>query len=83
MTQIFLQLSKEQKDASMESIQKYLSENYAAFVLITCSKASQEGDMQAELLYNGDHVLISYLIDNAQQILDGSKDQCENSSESL
>jgi hypothetical protein len=84
MTQLVLQLSKEQKTASMESIQKFLSENYEAFVLVTCSKPSQEGEMQAEMFYEGGEDLTAYLIDKAQAIImSDSGDQNENSSESL
>lgn len=40
------------------------------FVIVTCGKASLDGDMEVELSYKGDRALISYLLTSAQKILD-------------
>ena len=41
----------------------------ACYVLITCAEPSEEGQMEVEMTYEGDHDLASYLIDSAQSFL--------------
>lgn len=36
-----------------------------AYVLITCSKPTSQGDMEVEMTYEGDEDLVSYLVENA------------------
>jgi hypothetical protein len=83
MTKVSLELPKADKELSMEVIRKFLSENHAAYVLVTCSEPSQKGEMQAEMFHEGDECLISYLVDNARHILDHPKDLNRNSIKSL
>lgn len=45
------------------------SEQHACYVLITCGAPSEEGEMEVEMTYEGDHALASYLIDHAHQIM--------------
>jgi hypothetical protein len=47
-----------------------LSENDACFVLITCGRPSQDGQMKVELSYGGDPVLAAYLVESAQNLID-------------
>jgi len=35
------------------------------YVLITCTKPSDSGEMQVEMSYNGEADLVSYLLENA------------------
>ena len=58
------------KEYSLKQIQKSLSENNACYVLITCTAPSDDGKMNVEMFYDGDEVLASYLVDNAQQVFD-------------
>jgi hypothetical protein len=83
MTKVSLHSTKEQKEFSLESIKKFLSENHAAYVLITCSEPSQEGNMDVEMSYEGDESLTAYLLESARHILDNPKSQEKDSSESL
>lgn len=49
---------------------KGLNEKHAAYVLITCAEPSLDGKMQVELTYEGDPILASYLLENAQKFID-------------
>jgi hypothetical protein len=61
---------KSGKDYSLDRIRKSLSENNACYVLITCTAPTDEGKMDVQMSYEGDEVLASYLVDNAQQVFD-------------
>ncbi len=52
----------------LEKIKSELADRYACYVLITCGEAGSDGSMQVEMSYEGDEVLASYLVENAQQI---------------
>ena len=62
--------TKDSKDYSLEKIRKALSEQNACYVLITCKAPTEDGNMNVEMSYEGDEVLASYLVDNAQQVFD-------------
>ncbi len=62
--------SKDYKGYSLEKIRKSLSEHNACYVLITCGAPTDDGKMNVEMSYDGDEVLASYLVENAQQVLD-------------
>jgi hypothetical protein len=47
-----------------------LLENKHCYVLITCGKPSQDGQMQVEMTYGGDPVLAAYLVESASSIID-------------
>ena len=64
------EFSKDAKDYSLEKIRKLLSENNACYVLITCKAPTLDGKMDVEMFYEGDEMLASYLVDNAQQVFD-------------
>jgi len=69
---------KSSSEYSMKKIKKILSDNNACYVLLTCSDPTNDGKMEAEMSYNGDETLASYLIENAKEIL--NTDVClENS----
>ena len=55
---------------SLDRIRKSLSENNACYVLITCTAPTDDGKMDVQMFYEGDEVLASYLVDNAQQVFD-------------
>ncbi len=57
-----------------KSVKKELSKNHACYVLITCEKPSEDGNMHVEMTYEGDASLASYLLQGAQNIID---EQCE------
>ena len=42
----------------------------AGYVLITCDQPDAQGEMQVEMIYEGDKVLASYLLASAQGIFD-------------
>lgn len=46
----------------------------STYVLITCSKPSNEGDMEVEMTYEGNEDLIAYLIENAGQFFHKNED---------
>lgn len=43
------------------------------YVLITCSKPNEAGDMNVEMRYQGDNETIAYLLENAQNFLSDSE----------
>lgn len=51
-------------------LSKKLSENHACYVLITCGKPSADGNMNVELVYEGDTALAAYLLRGAQTFMD-------------
>lgn len=51
------------------------SEENACSILITCKKPSEDGKMAIELTYEGDPILASYLLENAQGAIDLEDDQ--------
>ena len=54
----------------MSDVKKALSDKHLSYVLITCSPPSKEGKMNVELAYEGDHDLLAYLMESAQNILE-------------
>lgn len=51
-------------------IRKLLEKEYAGFVLITCKLPEDNGNMEVEMIYEGDPVLASYLLEGAREYLD-------------
>ena len=56
-----------------KDMQNFLAQKYEAFVLVTCSSANAQGDMQVELKYEGDEDLVSYLLQSASQVFEGEE----------
>lgn len=57
------------------SSQNLLKEDQACCILITCGKPSADGKMPVEMTYEGDPLLASYLLENAQQFIDQDDDE--------
>jgi hypothetical protein len=47
-----------------------LNKNPSCYVLITCGEPSENGEMQVEMMYQGDTTLASYLLQGAQSLMD-------------
>ncbi len=58
------------KNNDHSRIRKLLSKGYAGFVLVTCKQPLHDGSMQVEMIYEGDPILASYLLDGAREYLD-------------
>jgi hypothetical protein len=58
----------EKKEAALARLKKDLGEEYACFVLITCTEPDAEGKMEVALDFEGDETLASFLIENAAQV---------------
>lgn len=65
-----LQQDPDTKEYSLSKIRNLLGENNDCYVLITCSAPKDDGKMNVEMFYDGDEVLASYLVTQAEQILD-------------
>lgn len=63
------------KKGVSERLKKELAKEHACFVLITCGKPSEEGNMQVELSYEGDVALAAYLVQGAQSYLDEQQEE--------
>ncbi len=53
-----------------ELITETLSENHPCYVLITCGKPKQNGQIEVEMTFGGDRVLAAYLLESASSIMD-------------
>ena len=69
-----ISLKKENEGKSdyytMEKVKRFLDENNAGYILLTCSEPSENGNMNVEMSFEGDDTLVAYLADSAQSILD-------------
>lgn len=78
--QIYIATQEQKKDKALLQIQEYLEKHFASYVLVTCSKPSVQGQMQAELSHYGEVALVNYLVDSACRILldeeNTVKDRC-------
>lgn len=51
-------------------LKKVLAKKHACYIIITCAKPGDDGNMQVEMSYEGDAYLAAYLIESAQAIID-------------
>lgn len=58
------------KRRDREHLKAALDDKFSCYVLITCSKPSQEGQMEVEMSYEGDSALASYLLQGAQTLIE-------------
>ena len=58
--------------SEIEELKSILSKKQLSYVLITCTEPSEEGEMDVEMDYAGDPVLLSMLMENARERLDYS-----------
>lgn len=72
-----MQAMNSRRDPHHEFERAY-SKTHIGYVLITCGKPSDSGEMQVEMTYGGSTSLAHMLVDGAQSILDGSSQQEEN-----
>lgn len=52
-----------------------LSKNHLCYVLITCDRPSESGEMSVEMSYDGDAALAAYLLQGAQMFLDDQEEE--------
>ena len=60
------------------SKQKILKKDQACCVVITCGQPSADGKMSVEMTYEGDPLLASYLLENAQRFIDQDEEESSN-----
>lgn len=60
------------------SKQKMLKEDQACCIMITCGRPSADGKMAIEMIYEGDPILASYLLENAQGFIEHDEDVISN-----
>ncbi len=63
------------KRNSEHHLREQLNKEHECYVLITCNKPSDNGEMQVEMTYEGDVLLASYLLQGAQTLMDEKVDQ--------
>jgi hypothetical protein len=56
------------KEAALATLKKTLGDDYACFVLLTCTHPDPAGKMEVALDFEGDETLASFLIENAAQV---------------
>lgn len=76
MAKILKELFKEmQKNKSKNDLlDQEMMKGHACYVLITCGNPTEDGNMQVEMVYEGDKVLASYLVESAQGFLENQLD---------
>jgi len=57
---------------------KVPKEDQACYILITCGQPSADGKLSVEMTYEGDPILASYLLKNAQGFIDQDEDIFSN-----
>lgn len=55
---------------SSESIKDQLAKNHLCYILLTCDDPKENGQMQVEMTCQGDPILASYMLKNAQNLID-------------
>lgn len=58
------------KKRSRKHLQEVLDTDPSCYVLITCGKPSEKGEMQVEMTYQGDASMAAYLLQGAQTVID-------------
>jgi hypothetical protein len=58
------------RPTNISRLKQALFDEEQSFVLITCTKPSEKGEISVEMDCNGDPVLIEYLMKNAQTYLE-------------
>jgi hypothetical protein len=54
-----------------KSIKAKLAKKHACYVLITCDRPTEDGNMEVEMTYEGgDETLVAYLLQGAQSYID-------------
>lgn len=51
-------------------LQSVMNNNFSCYVLITCGKPTQEGEMEVEMTYEGDPALAAYLLQGARVVME-------------
>ena len=57
-----------------KDLQKALDKDSSCYVLITCGKPSEDGEMKVEMTYEGDKRLAAFLLQGAKTVLDEEQD---------
>ncbi len=70
--------SKKKNQGLRVSKQKILKEDQACCIVITCGQPSADGKMSVEMSYEGDPILASYLLENAQGFIEHNEDGISN-----
>lgn len=58
------------KSKTDRAIKACLAKKHACYVLITCDRPQENGQMQVEMSYEGDPILAAYLVQGAQTIIE-------------
>lgn len=53
----------------LNQLKKLIKKKKACYIVITCDEPAKGGQMQVDMAYEGDEVLASYLLENAQSII--------------
>ena len=77
MAKIIVRKNAWPKGPSQEEIQAALSEDNLGYVLVTCSRPNEQGDMQVEFSYDGEEILAGYLLDSARSVIDDKLNQSQ------
>jgi|GEM_PF-5827627 len=53
-----------------EKVHKVFRRKTIAYILISCGEANNKGEMEVEMTYEGDKYLVSYMLENARELMD-------------
>ncbi|BBI17234.1 hypothetical protein DB42_CE00160 [Neochlamydia sp. EPS4] len=63
------------KSNKQKQLYDTLAKNHACYVLITCDKPVEDGNMQVQMTYEGDASLVAYLLQGAQSFIDEKEEE--------
>ena len=53
-----------------DRLKKLMESSESCYIFISCGEPTDDGNMRVEMSYDGDPVLVSYLLENAQNTID-------------
>ena len=68
--------------SDQKRIREKLAKDNVCYVLITCGEPKADGNMDVEMIYEGDAALASYLLQGAQSYIDAQEEEEEEEKQS-
>ncbi len=53
-----------------DKVTKVFRRKVIAYVMISCGEVNSKGEMEVEMTYEGDKYLVSYMLENARELME-------------